>query len=146
MSKSLLDLMTPEEREKALQRAAKRNENKKSKNVAISPEMFLVGEMGYYFAWDAILAIRRGYTVVPKTDEDLMADRKARKDPQWTSKFKREVFTLEEAEVLVEAAKKVWFSKVVDHAHSTMIGNSFKTESGSFNSAVQPYTDRTKLD
>lgn len=129
-SKSLLDLMPKEEAEKAIRRAKKRQESRKSKAVAISPEMFLVGEMGYYFGWDAILAIRRGYTMTFGND----------------GKPIKEPFTLEEAEVLVEAAKKVWYSKVVDHAHSTMIGNSLQVKASSFDDAVRPFSDRAKIE
>lgn len=129
-SKSLLDLMSKEEAEKAIQRAKKRQESRKSKSVAVSPEMFLVGEMGYYFGWDAILAIRRGYTMTVDTE----------------GKPIKEPFTLEEAEVLVEAAKKVWYSKVVDQAHGAMIGNSLKLKTSSFNDAVKPYSEKAKVE
>lgn len=130
MSRSLLDLMPAEEREKALERAARRNTTRKGKNVAVSPEMFLVGEMGYYFGWEAILAVRRGYTVTFDSN----------------GKPVKEPFSLEEAEVLIEAAKKVWYSKIVDQAHSAMIGGSFKVKSESFDSAVRPYVEKAQVE
>lgn len=117
MAKSLLDLMSPEERDKALSRAAKRSASIKARSVAVSHEMFLVGEMGYYFGWDAILAIRRGYTVTFDS----------------AGKPIKEPFTLEEAEVLVEAAKKVWYSKVID-----------QVQSASSESAVKYYMDKAR--
>lgn len=127
MSRSLLDLMPKEEAAKAIERGQRRMENSKSKKgLAISPEVFLVSEFGYYFGWEAVLAIRRGYTVVPITGE-------------------KEVLTLDEAQVLLEGARKVWSSKLAEQAHAGVISNSFKSSSTSFDSAIKPFTDRAEI-
>jgi len=146
MPKSLLDLMPKEEAEKALANAQKRLERQMSrKGLDVSPEIYLVSEMGYYFDWEAILAIRRGYTVTPKTDEDLAEDRKLGKKPEWTSKYKREIFTLEEAQILLEGARKVWRGKLAEQAHAGIISNSFKVGATTFESAVKPFTDAAEV-
>ena len=127
MSKSFLDLLTPEEREKAVERGRKRMNRQKSKRgLDVSPEIYLVSEFGYYFGWDAILAIRRGYTIVPGTNE-------------------KEVFTLDEAQLILEGARKVWYAKLIEQAHAGIISNSFNSSSKSFDSATQPFSEKAEV-
>lgn len=127
MSRSLLDLMPPEEAEKALQRGKNRLGRQKAKrSLDISPEIYLVSEFGYYFGWEAVLAIRRGYTTVPGTNE-------------------KEIFTLDEAQVLLEGAKKVWYSKLIEQAHAGIISNTFSSSSKSFDKAVEPFTEKAEV-
>jgi len=119
--------MPKEEAEKALKNAQKRLERHMSrKGLDVSPEIYLVSEFGYYFGWDAVLAIRRGYTVEPVTGN-------------------KEVFTLDEAQILLEGARKVWYSKLTEQAHAQMVGGSFKVSSSSFNDAVKPFTDKAEV-
>lgn len=126
MPKSLLDLMPKEEAEKAVERGKRRLERQKTrKGLDVSPEIYLVAEFGYYFGWEAVLAIRRGYTVTPGSND-------------------REVLTLEEAQILLEGARKVWYSKLVEQTHSTMVGGSFKT-TGTFDSAIKPFADKAEV-
>lgn len=127
MPRSLLDLMPQEEADKALERAKKRLDRQKArKGLDVSPEIFLVSEFGYYFGWDAMLAIRRGYTVVPGTNE-------------------KELFTLEEAQVLLEGARKVWYSKLIEQTNSGIISNSFNTSSKSFDSAIEQFKEKAEV-
>lgn len=146
MSKSLLDLMPAEEAKKAIERGERRMAaNRAKKGLGVTPEIFLVSEMGYYFDWEAIMAIRRGYTVVPKTDEDLDEDKRSGRKPEWTSMYKREVFTLEEAQVLLEGARKVWYSKLVEQSQASIVGHSFKSSAKSYDGAIKQFTDRAEV-
>lgn len=89
-----------------------------SRGKDISPEMFVLAEFGYYFGWNAIQAV--------KNDE----------------------ITLKEVLALIEGAKKVWFSKVIDQSHGTAVANSAvhaKDPTGAFNSGMQPFIERTRM-
>lgn len=130
MSKSLLDLMSPEDREKALARGRKRME--RAKGSSISPEMYVIAEFGYYFGFEGILAIKRGY--IEYTDSQ--------------GKVVKEPFTLDEVLALLEAAKKVWYSKVIDTAHGSMVASAakFAKQPGeAFNNGMQPFRDKADL-
>lgn len=87
--KSLLDLMSPSDRQKALTNAKKREEELKYDNV--TPELYVVAEFGYYFGYEGIRAI------------------------------KAQEISLDEVYVLLAAARKVWYSKVVDTSHATVV-------------------------
>lgn len=102
MSKSLLDIMSPNERDKALERASKRQERLKTrKGLDISPEIYEICEFGYYFGWEAVMAVRRGYTVTPGTN-------------------KEEALTMDEVRILLEGARKVWYTKLIESASANM--------------------------
>lgn len=119
--------MPKEEAEKALKNAQKRLERQKGKRgLEVSPEIYLVSEFGYYFDWDAVLALRRGYTVDPYTGE-------------------KEIFTLEEAQILLEGVRKVWYSKLIEQAHAGVVSNSFNSSSSSFSSAIEPFKEKADI-
>lgn len=122
--------MPEDDRKKAIDRGNKRMERQRTKKgLDVSPEMYLVAEFGYYFGWDALLALRRGYTVVPNTS-------------------KTEIFTLDEALVLLEGARKVWYSKLVEQSHGNMVGSAAKFSNNpgqAFNNGVKPFTDRAEV-
>ena len=142
MSKSLLDLMPKEEAERALKNAQKRLDRQQSrKGLDVSPEIYLVSEFGYHFGWEAVLAIRRGFTIEPVIDarNEFVTDAKG------NIKYKPSVFTLDEAQILLEGARKVWRTKLVEQAHAGMISNSFKTSSKTFDDAVKPFTDKAEV-
>jgi len=127
---NLLDLMSPEDRQKALERGKKRLEGKKG--AAISPELYITAEFGYYFGWEGVLAIKRGY--IEKSD----ANNQVIKEP----------FTLEEVMALLEAAKKVWYSKVIDTSHGSLVANSSaysKSPGEAFNKGIKPFTDKADI-
>lgn len=134
MSKSLLDLMPAEEAKKAIERGERRMARQQSrKNLDITPEIYLVSELGYYFGWEAVLAVRRGYTTVPSTDS------------KGKLVYKKEVFTLEEAQVLLEGARKVWYSKLVEQSQASIVGHSFKSSAKSYDGAIKQFTDRAEV-
>lgn len=125
MSKNLLDLMPKEEREKALAKAEKRM-SKRTGQVA--PEMYLIAEAGYYFGWEAIVAIKRGYIEYRDKQGEL----------------KQALLTLEEVSALVDAARKVWYTKMVDQSLGTMNANlssQSKQPSESFKQTMKPFID-----
>lgn len=128
MAKSILDFMTPEDRQKTIERGQKRMEKTKTKSHDVSPEMYLIAEMGYYFGWDAILAVKRGYI------ENLNAK----------NEIVKETFTLEEMNALVEAARKVWRTKLYEQSYGTAVASSSKYASNpkdAFNKGMKPLTD-----
>lgn len=143
MARSILDLMTPDERDRALKKAEKRLSKGESKSVAISPELYIIGEIGFYYGWDAVLAIRRGYTVGYARDERgnfIRKDGKLVEEP--------EIFTLEEATTLVEAARKVGYSKLIEQAHSQMVASASKFAKNSgqaFENGMRPFAERAKV-
>lgn len=126
MSKSLLDLMPKEEAEKAKERARRRIARQQAKRPDVTPEIYLVSELGYYFGWDAVLAARRGYTVDPITGE-------------------KEILTLEEIQVLLEGARKVWYSKLVEQSQVAIIGNTFRSSSKTFDGATKQFAERAEV-
>lgn len=129
MNKSLLDLMSPEDKQKAIAKGKKRMERSKTQTLDVSPEMFVIAELGYYFGWEAVVAIKRGFIT---TYNDKM-------------ELKKSTFTLEEALALIEGAKKVWYSKVIDTAHGSFIAHrsARETEQGKeFNNGMKPFIEK----
>jgi len=109
MSKSinLLDIMNEEDRQKSIDAYKRRMAGDTSyrKSQKIAPEAYLIAELGYYYGWAAIEAAKRGY--VEKYDE--------------SGNRKQILLTMEEVCVLVEAARKVWYSKVLDQSRGTLV-------------------------
>jgi hypothetical protein len=134
MSKSLLDLMPKEERDKALERARKRQEkNRARKGLDVSPEIFTVAKAGIYFGWEAVMAIRRGYTIDPDLDED------------GNLFYKKHILELDEVMVFLEGADKVRYSQLIEQVHAGVVSGSFKSNSQSFDGALKPFTDRAEV-
>lgn len=128
-ARSFLDLMPVEAREKAVAKAKKRLERQASANTPITPEIYVAAEFGYHFGWDAMLAVRRGYTVEPVSGE-------------------KEILTLEEVQILLEGAKKVWYSKLIEQGHATLVATNSsngKNPGQSFNTGIKPFEDRAKV-
>lgn len=114
---SLLELMPKEEADKAIARGQKRVADKLSqKGLAISPEIFITAELGYYYGWEAIQAVR---------DNDI---------------------TLDEMNVLLEGARKVWYTKLVEMGGVNSVSGSFKSQETSYAQAMQPYTAKAKVE
>lgn len=146
MSRNLLDLMPEADRNKAIERAERRYaKNKSRRGLDVPPEFYSASELGYHYGWPAIMAYRRGYTIVPKTDEDLLEDKELNKDPAWTSKYKREMLTTAESQLLLEGAKKVWYSKLLEQIQAGTISNSFNVSSNSFESAIEPFVEKADV-
>ena len=130
---NLLDLMSEDDRKKSIDAYKKRMAGDKSyrRGQKISPEAFLVAELGYYYGWGAIEAVKRGY--VEKTDE--------------FGKAKHIQLTMEEVCTLVEAARKVWYSKLLDSTRGTMVATGSalsKHPRQSFQNGMKDYIKEVK--
>lgn len=121
--------MSPEDKQKAIAKGKKRMERSKTQTLDVSPEMFVIAELGYYFGWEAVVAIKRGF--ITTYDEKM--------------NLKKSTFTLEEALALIEGAKKVWYSKVIDTAHGSFIAHrstQVKEQGKEFNKGMKQFIDR----
>lgn len=141
---SFLDKMPENLRKKYEDRAEKRQNTTQTQGLSVPPEFYDASLLGYYYGWEAIMAFRRGYTIVPKTDEDLAEDKKAGRKPEWTSKYKREMLTYAEAQVLIEGANKVWYKKLTEQAHAGVISNSY-TMKGTYDQSIKPLEEQAKI-
>ena len=131
---NLLDLMTEEDRKKSIDAYKKRMAGDTSyrKGQKVAPEVYLIAELGYYFGWGAIETFKRGY--VETFDEN-------------TGKRHKQLFTMEEACALVEAARKVWYSKVIDQSRGTFVaaGSTMSKNPGSsFQKGMKPFIKEAK--
>lgn len=127
---NLLDLMSKEDRERAIEKGRKRLEKKQGSSI--SPEIYMVAEFGYYFGWEGIEAIKRGYIQKLNDKGDVV----------------NEPFVLDEVIVLLEAARKVWYTKLVENANSTLIAthsSHTKSPSDSFKKGMKDFRERSKL-
>lgn len=127
---SLLDLMPKDEREKAIARGKKRMERKKGSTI--SPELYITAEFGYYFGWEGVLAIKRGYIEKVGSNSEII----------------KEPFTLDEVLALIEAAKKVWYTKVIDQSHGNLVATNAahsNTPGQTFNRGISTFSDRVEL-
>lgn len=127
---NLLDLLSEEDRAKAQSAYEKRMAGDTSyrKEQKISPEIYLIAEFGYYYGWGAVEAAKRGY--IEHFDEH-------------TGERKKMILTLEEIAVLVEAARKVWYSKVLDTSRGSLVavGSAMSKNPGSsFKNGMKPFT------
>ena len=128
---NLMDMMPEAERQKAIERGKRRLSRSEGKNFDVSPELYITAEFGYYFGWPAVLAIKRGYINVDKGGKTV-----------------KEPFTLEEAMALLEAAKKVWYSKLIEQAHASLVAQNAsqsKAPGQTFNNQMKPFTDRAEV-
>lgn len=131
MAQSILDLMTPEHRAKAEASAKKRLDASKTERMSVAPEAYVLAELGMYFNWQAVVDAKRGY--IDYRDSD--------------GNYHQSIFTLEEAVVMVEAAKKVRYAMLIDEAHAAMIASASKyskTPGETFNKNMKPFIDRAK--
>jgi hypothetical protein len=128
--KSILDLMPEEERKKAIERGKRRLQSKKGQSI--SPELFVVAEFGYYFGWEGVLAIKRGYV-----------------EKESNGKTVKEPFTLDEVMALLEAAKKVWYSKLIEQSHGNLVASQSaysKSPADTFKRGISPFEERAKVE
>ena len=138
---NLLDLMQPDERERALAAFERRKSGDTSyrKDLKIPPEVYLIAELGYYYGWGAIEAAKRGYV---ESFEIL------NKDGERVEKRTKIALTMEEIAVLVEAAHKIWYGKVVDQARGAQAASASvmsKNPERTFKNGLNPYMQRAKL-
>lgn len=137
---NLLDLMTPEDREIVRKNYQERKSGNTSyrKGMAIPPDIFIIAELGYYYGWGAIETAKRGY--VESFDVTT-------KDGKRIEKRTKIPFTIEEAAILVEAAKKIDYSKVVDAARGTQVAVGSvmsKNPKRTFKEGIKPYEEGAK--
>lgn len=139
---SLLDLMSEEERNKALERARRRMERAKSrKGHDVSPEIYLVAKAGSYWGWEAMMAIRRGYTIEAKIDDrgNLVTDKSG------NIVYKKSTLTLDEVTLLLDGADKVRYAQLTEQIHAGVVSNSFTSSSKSFDNAINPFTEKAEV-
>lgn len=108
---NVLDLMSERERTRLLDRYKSRTE-KREEVSRVSPEVYILAELGYFYGWEAVRDVRNN------------------------------VITLEEVYALIEGAKKVWYSNVVDRARASQIstGSLFtKSPAKKFNAGMKPF-------
>jgi hypothetical protein len=118
---NLLDLMRPEDRERAVARFKRRMEGSDKFDNRISSEMYLLAELGYYFGWQAIRDVKENF------------------------------YTMEEIYPILEGAKKVWYSKLVEQANITRAAVDSSNplakkheKNTAFKSNMKPYVERAK--
>lgn len=131
---NLLDLMSEEDRQVAIDNYKQRMSGKMEyrAKVSISPEVYLISELGYHYGWGAIEAVKRGYV---EAQDDKGNPKKI-------------PLTMEEVGVLVEGARKVWYSKVIDSARGTLVANASamsKNPASTFKKSMDVYAREIKL-
>lgn len=139
--RNLLDLMDEADRRSIEESYQKRMSGDSSyrKNMSIPPEIYLIAEFGYYYGWGAIEAAKRGYTEgweVKKVDGKAVETRT--KIP----------LTMEEVSILTEAARKIWYGKVVDNARGTLAASASvmsKKPADTFKKQMDVYAKRAEL-
>ena len=131
---NLLDLMTKEDRKAALDSYNKRmSGNNAYRKAKVSPIAYLLAEAGTYFGWEAIVAAKRGY--IEYFDEH-------------SGKKKKMLFTLEELSTLVDAARKIRYSEIVNQARGTQIATGSvlsKSPESTFRKGMKPFIEGAKV-
>ena len=74
MSKNLLDLLSEEDKGKALKRNRQRRVSKSLQEI--NPEIYLVAEFGYYFGYDGIRAIKNNEITLDEVRALIIGARK----------------------------------------------------------------------
>lgn len=138
---NLLDLMQPDERERALAAFERRKSGDTSyrKDLKIPPEVYLIAELGYYYGWGAIEAAKRGHVESFET---------VNKNGERIEKRTKIALTMEEIAILVEAAHKIWYGKIVDQARGMQIATGSvmsKHPNATFNQGIKPFEKRARV-
>lgn len=113
-AKSFLDLMPEDKRQAYLNKYKERRAKKEAQTLEIPYSWYVTAQLGYYYGWDAVMAVRNGYTV----SQDVTRDGQLI--------HRKNTFTLEEAMMLIDAARKVWNSQVIDTGYAHMVGSGAK--------------------
>lgn len=135
MPKNLLDLMTDEEKAVIKRTYEERMGGSMAyrKGLKVPPEVYLLSELGYFFGWAAIQDAKRGY--VEDFDEE-------------TGRRRKIPLTMEEINILVEGARKVWYGKAVDtsRATQTAVGSVMtKHPDSTFKKGIKPFIERSQI-
>lgn len=116
---NILDLMTEQERENVKKRCQNRIKRRRDfESDRVSPEIYLVAELGYYLGYEAIRDVRNN------------------------------VIDLDEMFALLEGCRKVWYSKLVETSRGSMIAfgvSMSKQPVESFDESIKPYSKRAKI-
>lgn len=107
---------------KEREKALERYEKRSSRGRGMSKvsyELYITAEFGYYYGWGAIEAIRNNEITLP------------------------------EVHALLEAARKVWYSKVIDQSHGNMvagIASQSKEPGSSFNTNITSIKNKADIE
>lgn len=93
---NLLDLMSAEDRQTMKKWAAEKRDSKYKRDIP--PELYLAGQLGHYYGWQAVVDYMRGY--MEGVDED--------------GRHTKLAFSFEQAVALVKAAEKVRYRIILD--------------------------------
>lgn len=117
---SILDLMTEEERNNIQKRYRNRIARRRSsENDRVTPEIYLIAELGYYLGYEAVRDVRNN------------------------------VIDLDEMFALLEGCRKVWYSKLVETSRGSMIAfnaSMSKKPVDSFDKSIEPYENKSKVE
>lgn len=116
---SLLDIMTPEDQAKMKQWAEDRLRPKYHQDIPTG--LFLCAQLGYYYGWQAVVDFRRGYHIGMKNN----------------GTFTKLSFSYEEANGLVEAAKKVHYRLKLDEGAIVAANNASCADSKNANKKIE---------
>lgn len=119
---NILDMMTPEHRGQAIARFKKRMQKREREENRVTSEIYLIAEFGYYYGWEGVRAIRNNE------------------------------ITLKEVFVLLEGARKVWYSKQVEINNLRRVAvdssNPLAKKSSklmNYEKGIQPFVERAKV-
>lgn len=122
--KTLLDYMTPEERELMKQAYNDRmNGGSDYHRGPVSPVVYMLAELGYYYGWQAIVDAKRGYTEggIP--------------------------LTMDEISELTRAGRKISYSQIVNNARGSQVAVGSvmsKNSKSAFERGMKPFIKEIK--
>jgi hypothetical protein len=126
-SVNLLDLISDDDKSKI--ELFQKGDNK---NEHITPEVMIIAEFGYYYGWQSIIDIKRGYIEKFKDNGDI----------------DRVPFLLEEVYALLEAARKVWAKQVLDIGTANLSANAAvyaKSPGKSFEKSMKQFIKESRI-
>lgn len=113
---NLLDKIRPEDRAKIDAAYERRMAKRADSDNKITNELYLLAELGYYYGWSAIQDVRTNQ------------------------------ITYIEMFALVEAARKVWYTKLCEQARATLAANGSimaKNPTKAFKDGMRPFFERS---
>lgn len=120
-SVNLLDLVSDADREKGLRMIERRRQqmvDPVKEDDGVTPEMFSIAEFGINYGWSAVVAI------------------------------KNNEITFKEMQELNAAAKKVWYTRLIDKSHGNLIAvNAAMSQdaAGIFNQNIKVFTNKAEV-
>lgn len=122
--KNLLDMMKPEEVRMMKDAYEKRMRgDSRYKSAPVSPVVYMLAELGFYFGWQAIVDAKRGFTEgnIP--------------------------LTLDEISELTRAGRKIAYSQIVNNARGTQVATGSilsKNSKEAFRKGMEPFMKEIK--